>query len=144
MRTAEQVNATQQALNAQLTAAALTEPMRRAILAAQAAPAEPEWDQPADYCQGHESLRGDLMGASDYCESWQVCEQAREAYEADHAPDPDRLAILAGKPHQIGTIVALIHRGLCSTLMYAEANYFELTDLGVQVFEVLKAAEVAK
>jgi len=140
MRTTEQSNATARTLRAQLLAAELSGPMRAALLTAEAAPPEPEWDYPADYCQGHESLDfGAYVETLEYCETSPVCDQARTAYEADRQPDPDRLAIVCSGTVKHGTVVALLARKLVDPLMYADVNYNPLTDLGVDVLAVLKA-----
>lgn len=116
----------------------LSPAMRRALLAATSPQPEVEWDNPADYCTGHESLRGDRMGASDYCEGDLVCHQAREAYEQDRIPDPDRLVITVSSDVTVGTVVALIGRGLCYPQPTAHREH-ELTDRGLCVLHALKA-----
>lgn len=138
MRTKEQAAATRAKLRAQLAAADLSEPMRRAMLTAQGTVLDqPEWDTPADYCTGHESLRGDLMGASFYCEGSTVCHQAMEAYKADREPDPDVLHIEVDERVKVATVVALMKRGLC--LDGRAGNDHKLTVLGRNVYDVLKA-----
>lgn len=123
----------------ELLAEELSTHMRAALLTAEAAPPEPEWDYPADYCTGHESLRGDMMGATQYCEGDNVCHQAREAYAADRQVDPGRLVIVKSDTVKLATVVALLARGLVGPLMRAEVNYNPLTELGVAVLDVLKA-----
>lgn len=115
--------------------------MRRALLTAVPAEPEPEWDTVADYCQGHESLRGDLMGASQYCEGEQVCRQAREAYKTDREPDHDQLFITISPDVTIGSVVALIGRGLCETAAGQSLRKHELTERGMAVFHHLKALQ---
>ena len=137
-RSPEQANATNNALRAQLLAADLTPAMRRAVLAAR--PTElnqPEWDHVSDYCPGHESLRGDRMGASDYCPPERPCAEALAAFRADRAPDPDVLHIEANMDVKIGTVVALMARGVC--LDGRAGNDHKLTDLGYDVHAYLQA-----
>lgn len=137
MRTAEQANL---AIRAQLLAAELTPAMRVAVLSAQPTELDqPQWDDAADYCTGHESLRGDLMGASFFCEGPQVCHQAREAYKADREPDPDMLHIEQTDDVRVATIVAVMQRGIC--LDGRPGSDHRLTDLGHQVWLALKAQE---
>jgi len=147
-RSPEQANATNNALRAQLLAADLTPAMRRAVLAAR--PTElnqPEWDHVSDYCPGHESLRGDRMGASDYCEGTRVCQQAVDAYRAERTPDPDVLHIRKSDAVKIGTVCALIDRRLVENVpTYDEYGWPQhgLTELGEEVRAHLKAQESAQ
>lgn len=117
----------------------LSPAMRRAMLSATPLQDEPEWDNPADYCTGHESLRGDLMGASAYCEGSEVCHQAREAYNADRQADPDRKVITISPGVTIGTVVALIGRGLVEPAANSRTRDHELTDKGLCILHALKA-----
>jgi hypothetical protein len=138
MRTTAEANQTNRAIAAQLLAAKLTEPMRRALLSAQ--PTElnqPEWDYVADYCPGHESLRGDSMGASVHCPVDSPCPEAQAAYNADRAPDPDFLHIDVTDTVKVATVVALMQRGLC--LDGRTGNDHKLTDLGYDVHAYLQA-----
>lgn len=139
MRSKTEANQTNATISAQLIAAKLSEPMRRALLSAQPTVGEPEWDVVADYCTGHEVLRADYMGRSFYCEGSQVCHQAREAYKADREPDPDVLHIEINHNNKIGTVVALMDRGIC--LDGQRGNDHQLTDLGYQVHAILKAQQ---
>lgn len=124
------------------TLSTLSPAMRRALLAATPLQEEPEWDNPADYCTGHESLRGDLMGASQHCEGTEVCHQAREAYKADREPDPDRKVITISPDVTIGTVVALIGRGLVEHAANTRTRDHELTDRGLCILHALKALPV--
>jgi hypothetical protein len=144
MRTAEEANATNKALRAQTLAATLTEPMRRALLNAQGTVNRDDLtgDTVADYCPGHESLRGDLMGASDYCEGARVCNEAVDAYRAERTPDPDMLHVRKSDTVKIGTVCALIDRQLLETVpTYSEHGWQQhaLTDLGYDVHAHLQA-----
>lgn len=139
MRTKEQVAATQAALRAQLMAAELTEPMRRALLSAQPTQLnQPDWDYVSDYCPGHESLRGDAMGMSVFCPIDKPCKEAQDAYDADRAPHPHVLHIDVNEANKIATVVALLKRGIC--LDGRIGNDHKLTDLGYAVLAVLQAA----
>lgn len=118
----------------------LSPAMRRAILSAVPAEPEPEWGTLADYCTGHESLRGDLMGATQYCEGSQVCKQARDAYAADRVADMDRLYIHVTPDVTVGTVVALIGRGLAEAQpLSTVTREHELTDKGMCVLHALRA-----
>lgn len=144
MRTPEQTRTTQQAIRAQLMAAQLTEPMRRAMLTAQGTVNRDDLtgDTVADYCPGHESLRGDSMGASDYCEGTPVCVQAVDAYRAERTPDPDVLHVRKDDTVKIGTVCALVDRGLLERQPVLDeygTPQHVLTDLGYAVLAVLQA-----
>lgn len=144
MRTPEQTKATQQALRAQLLAAQLTEPMRRAMLAAQGTVNRDDLtgDTVADYCPGHESLRGDRMGASDYCDGTPACSQAVDAYRAERTPDPDVLHVRKSDTVKIGTVCALLDRGLLERSPILDefgTPQHVLTDLGYDVHTYLVA-----
>lgn len=137
MRTDAETNQTNRTIAAQLLAAKLTEPMRRALLSAQPTVGDVTWDTVSDYCPGHESLGGGSMMESVYCEPVDVCHDARVRYEADHAPDPDVLHVEVNQDHKVATVVALMARGLC--LDGRAENGHKLTDLGYSVHVVLKA-----
>lgn len=118
----------------------LTPAMCGALLSASPAQPEVEWDNPADYCEGHESLRGDRMGVTEHCEGDRVCQQARDAYDRDRIPDPDRLVITVSTDVTIGTVVALIGRSLCYPNVTAMREH-ELTELGLCVRHTLVALQ---
>lgn len=144
MRTPKQAKTAQQTLRAQLLAAQLTEPMRHAMLTAQGTVNRDDLtgDTVADYCPGHESLRGDRMGASDYCEGANACQQAVDAYRAERAPDAEVLHVRKSDTVKIGTVCALLDRGLLErSHVYDEYGWPQhlLTDLGRDVHAHLVA-----
>jgi hypothetical protein len=144
MRTPEQATATQKALRAQLTAAELTEPMRHAILNAQGTVNRDDLtgDTVADYCPGHESLRGDRMGVSDHCEGMAICQQALDEYRAERTPDTDILHVRKSDTVKIGTVCALLRRGLLEATPVLDefgTPQHILTDLGYDVHAYLTA-----
>jgi hypothetical protein len=146
MRTAEQANATQEALAAQLLAAQLTEPMRHALLAAQGTVNRDDLngDTVADYCPGHEVLRGDYMGRSFYCEGTRVCKQAVDAYRAERTPDHDVLHVRKSDTVKVGTVCALIDRRLLEnapTFDEFGTPQHVLTDKGMATYQVLKSRQ---
>lgn len=120
----------------------LSPAMRRAILAAKPEDPEPNFDNPADYCTGHETTRGDLMGASLYCQGERVCHQAREAYKDDREPDYDRLFVTIGADVTVGTVVALLGRGLVEHARSQSYREHELTERGMATYHALKALPV--
>jgi hypothetical protein len=145
MPTADQANATNHALQVQRIISRLTGPMTNALLAAQGTVDRESLtgETVADYCPGHESLRGDRMGASDYCEGSRVCQQAVDAYRAERTPDPDVLHVRKSDVVKIGTVCALIDRRLLENVpTYDEYGWPQhaLTDLGAEVHAALKAS----
>jgi hypothetical protein len=149
MRTAAEANATNHALHVQNIVSRLTAPMVNALLTAQGTVNRDDLtgDTVADYCPGHESLRGDRMGASDYCEGTRVCQQAVNAYRAERTPDPDVLHIRKSDAVKIGTVCALIDRRLVENVpTYDEYGWPQhgLTELGEEVRAHLKTQETAQ
>lgn len=144
MRTSEDANATNRALQAQLLASRLTGAMVAAMLTAQGTVNRDDLtgDTVADYCPGHESLRGDRMGASDYCEGANVCPQAVDAYRAERTPDADVLHVCKSDTVKIGTVCALLDRGLLERQPVLDefgTPQHVLTDLGYDVHTYLVA-----
>jgi len=134
-----------QAISAQLLASKLTVPMAAVLLAAQGTVNRDDLtgDTVADYCPGHESLRGDRMGASDYCEGSRVCKQAVDAYRAERTPDPDVLHVRTSDTVKVGTVLALMNRGLLEKApTYDEFSRPQhiLTELGAAVRDARQAA----
>jgi len=149
MRTPEQANATNRALHVQNIVSRLTAPMVNALLAAQGTVNRDDLTggTVADYCPGHESLRGDRMGTSDYCEGTRVCKQAVDAYRAERTPDPDVLHIRKSDAVKIGTVCALIDRRLLENVpTYDEYGWSQhgLTELGEEVRAHLQAQRAAQ
>jgi len=144
MRTPEQANATNRALHVQNIVSRLTAPMVNALLAAQGTVNRDDLTggTVADYCPGHESLRGDRMGASDYCEGTPVCRQALDAYRAERTPDADILHVRKSDAVKIGTVCALLDRDLLERSPvfdeYGTPQHV-LTDLGCDVHTYLQA-----
>lgn len=119
----------------------LSPAMRRALLAAEPLNAEPEFDTPAEYCQGHESLDGAHMGVTVHCENNPLCADAWNRFHADRIPDPDRLAVTISPDVTIGTVVALIGRGLVEHAANSRTRDHELTDRGLCILHALKALQ---
>jgi hypothetical protein len=145
MRTAAEANATNHTLHVQRIISRLTGAMTAAMLSAQGTVDSDDLtgETVADYCPGHESLRGDRMGASDYCEGSRVCQQGVDAYRAERQPDPDVLHVRKSDAVKIGTVCALIDRRLLENVpVYDEFGWpqHRLTDLGEDVHAALKAA----
>jgi hypothetical protein len=145
MRTAEQANATNRALQVQQIASKLTAAMASALLNASGTVDRLDLtgETVADYCTGHETLRGDLMGASLFCEGRQVCKQAVDAYRAEREPDQDVLHVRTSDTVRVGTVIALIQRGLLQReQVYDEFGWPQhlLSELGYEVRAVLRAA----
>lgn len=145
MRTAEQANATNRALQVQLLASKLTGAMASALLNANGTVDRLDLtgETVDDYCPGHETLRGDLMGASLFCEGRQVCKQAVDAYRAEREPDQDVLHVRTTDTVKVGTVIALIQRGLLEREIVADefgAAQHVLSELGYEVRAVLQSA----
>lgn len=145
MRTAEQANATNRELQVQLLASKLTAAMASALLNASGTVDRLDLtgETVADYCPGHETLRGDLMGASLFCEGRQVCKQAVDAYRAEREPDQDVLHVRKNDTVKVGTVVALMARGLLQReQVYDEFGWPQhlLSELGYEVRAALQAA----
>lgn len=119
----------------------LSPAMRRALLAAEPLNAEPEFDTPAEYCQGHESLDGAHMGVTVHCEDNPLCADAWNRFHADRIPDPDRLTVTISPDVTIGTVVALIGRGLVEHAANGRTRDHELTDRGLCVLHALRALQ---
>lgn len=141
MRTAEQANQSNDAIQAQLLAAQLSEPMRRALLTAGGMVNRDDLtgETVLDYCPGHESLAGAHMGTSVLCE--QPCAEAVAAYRAERTPDPDDLHVRVTDGVGVATVIALTARGiLAQEPVFDEFNQPQraLTDLGYRVHSVLK------
>lgn len=144
MRTAEQANATNRALQVQLLASKLTPAMASALLNANGTVDRLDLtgETVDDYCPGHETLRGDLMGISLFCEGRQVCKQAVDAYRAEREPDQDVLHVRTSDTVKVGTVVALMARGLLQReQVYDEFGWPQhlLSELGYEVRAALKA-----
>lgn len=145
MRTAEQANATNRELQVQLLASKLTAAMASALLNASGTVDRLDLtgETVADYCPGHETLRGDLMGASLFCEGRQACKQAVDAYRAEREPDQDVLHVRKSDTVKVGTVVALMARGLLQReQVYDEFGWPQhlLSELGYEVRAALQAA----
>jgi hypothetical protein len=117
----------------------LSPAMRRALLTATPLWDDPEWDSVADYCEGHESLNGADMGRTVMCEQDPICADAWARYHADRQPDPDRKVVTISADVTIGTVVALIGRGLVEHAVNSRTRDHELTDRGLCVLHALKA-----
>jgi hypothetical protein len=145
MRTAEQANATNRALQVQQIASKLTAAMASALLNASGTVDRLDLtgETVADYCTGHETLRGDLMGASLFCEGRQVCKQAVDACRAEREPDQGVLHVRTSDTVKVGTLVALMARGLLEReQVYDEFGWPQhlLSELGYEVRAILQAA----
>lgn len=144
MKTSPETRRTERALRVQRVASRLTAPMVNALLNAQGTVDRDglTGEVVADYCPGHESLRGDRMGASDYCEGSRVCKQAVDGYRAERTPDPDVLHVRKSDAVKIGTVCALIDRHLLENApIYDEHGWPQhaLTEFGRDVHIYLQA-----
>lgn len=111
----------------------MTPAMRRAVLAA-APTATPGDYTVSEHCPGHSGTHGVT-----YCDHDQPCAEALASYRAAHEPDPDVLHIASGSHAGVGTVVALISRGILTAPRLQSSHEHGLTELGYGVHAALKA-----